>query len=236
MDILRNAVDLGTQPELKNNLELLRQVGWTSCVEVPTLGVTADHLAAQLQAKNRAFFSNEYFSLLFRPDELVELFSLHGQQQLDDPIDHEKINSFSRFLGELDASTKQTIAAAIPKAIVDSDSRDPLRQLFGRQLRRLQTGRATQAEQETCRRDDRGEAAIAAVSDGKPEKTALQVPGDPAFARVAVGRCALHGNPRVARLLPQAARARPRPGDSDGSPGLTRRSTWTRWTQTDCCG
>ena len=104
VDIICNAVDLR------------KQITLTSCVEVPMLGVTPEHLAEQLQNKNAAFFSDEYFKLLFRPDELVALFDLGA----DGRLDHERINEISRFVGDFDASVKQVIAANIPRGMVRS--------------------------------------------------------------------------------------------------------------------
>jgi hypothetical protein len=49
---------------------------------------------------------------------VVELFSLNGDSSLDAPLDHGKINSFSKFIGELDSNTKQAIAIKITQCMV----------------------------------------------------------------------------------------------------------------------
>ena len=101
--------------------ELKQQISLTTCFEVPTLSVTRESLEAQMQAKNKALFSGEYFRLLFRPEEFLQLCSQEGDQRLEAPLDHDMINSFSRFVVDFDAGTKQAIAAALPSCMVGAN-------------------------------------------------------------------------------------------------------------------
>lgn len=103
---------------IRTTCELKQQIGLTSCFEVQTLEATRASLDALLQSKNKAYFCGEYFRLLFRPDELLELCSLEGDHSLEAPLDHDRIHTFSRFVADFDAGAKQAIAAAIPKCMV----------------------------------------------------------------------------------------------------------------------